>query len=133
MINIDGNCYPTYTTGSYKATSALPNYARLDVLNFRQYLLEFDSCLVLSGQRFARESSYDHSDCELQFTCHSVTSVRKLTYQQGVYCCQAPTLVRCLTHPGLCLDSEINMLICCNTRDCDRIVEKLYIKKVVKG
>lgn len=134
MINIEGTAYMVHYSGAdYKATSSVPGYAVLDVVNFRQYRHESSCALAISSRRFARKNNQDYATCPLQIRGFSVTGARRLT-RGGAYCYCMPALIHCLEHVDCC-DSHENVFIYCEDHDVEKVrslIEAIWIK-VDKG
>lgn len=132
MINVEGTCYPVTRLGAYKATSAVSDYARLDVINFRRNWYEPAGVVVFQGERFARESDNDYTTCDLSISFYTLSGVRKLTSGSGTYAVTGEGSVKCITHPGVCCDSEVQLLAVSPCRELDHFVEKMF-KRVERG
>lgn len=130
MINIDGMCYPVTCTGYSYASSPVPGYAVLDVVNVRLYHYEPSCTMVLASKRYARKSDNDYTQCTLSVRGWSVTAARRLTSTRGYVVCM-PAVIRCLDHLECC-DSHENVFIYSETTQPELladIVRAIWIKQ----
>lgn len=127
MINVDGRNLSVIEEDNLNArVSSMPNYAPLDVINFRQYHLQPSCTLVISGTRYARKGDHDYSRCILSIEAEQLRGrIMKLTSGNGGYAVSCGIWTECISHPGQCLRSFDHAIIVSNVGG-DELREAIY-------